>query len=425
MLAVAAAGVLASRLEPQWREKSQKSLGYRFEYWRASLALIGDAPLWGCGPGNFQAAYPRYKLPEASEEVADPHNLFLELAATAGLPALAIFGAVLAMFAWRLRAAQTAVNEEETDAESERPALVAGGAVAGALLAPWASMLIGLPTTPLVVLLVVAFLLASFSLAWPWIAHGRLSARLLGLGAAVLIVNLLAAGGIGYPAVAGSLWLLLAIALNLTPGTFHGRLGRAPAALLALFSAGLCLACYVTGYRPVVESEAHLRRAIAQPQTAEAELQAAAAADPYAARPWLELAARAYSGWRIDRRPEALERCTDSLENALRLGPQENGLWTIAGDVYLGVFSLTKRVDHAAAAVGCFRQAVAFYPNNPLLRAKLAISLKAHGAARESRLEAAEALRLDRLTPHEDKKLPADLRNTLELGPDSQPSSRP
>ncbi len=43
---------------------------------------------WGVGPGNFGGPYLKYKLPESSEEILDPHNLFLEVWATAGFWAL-------------------------------------------------------------------------------------------------------------------------------------------------------------------------------------------------------------------------------------------------------------------------------------------------------------------------------------------------
>jgi Tfp pilus assembly protein PilF len=63
--------------------------------------MIADHPWLGCGPGNFQEAYTRYKLPEASEEVADPHDFLLEVWATAGTPAAVALLAVLGLFAWR------------------------------------------------------------------------------------------------------------------------------------------------------------------------------------------------------------------------------------------------------------------------------------------------------------------------------------
>ena len=64
--------------------KAAKSFGYRLQYWQATMRMIAEHPLAGCGPGNFQDAYTAYKLPEASEEVADPHNFLLEVWATAG-----------------------------------------------------------------------------------------------------------------------------------------------------------------------------------------------------------------------------------------------------------------------------------------------------------------------------------------------------
>ena len=50
--------------------------------------MIADHPLFGIGPGQFQQFYARYKLPEASETIADPHNFLLEIWSTAGTPAL-------------------------------------------------------------------------------------------------------------------------------------------------------------------------------------------------------------------------------------------------------------------------------------------------------------------------------------------------
>jgi len=70
MAAATAGGFLA----PAW-----KSLGYRVEYWQSSMQMIADKPLLGCGPGNFQHEYTQYKLPQASEEVADPHNFIIEI----------------------------------------------------------------------------------------------------------------------------------------------------------------------------------------------------------------------------------------------------------------------------------------------------------------------------------------------------------
>ena len=44
------------------------------------------AQAWsGVGPANFAMPYLRHKLPQASEEIQDPHNMILEVWATAGI----------------------------------------------------------------------------------------------------------------------------------------------------------------------------------------------------------------------------------------------------------------------------------------------------------------------------------------------------
>ena len=66
--------------------EAPKSLSYRLEYWLATLAMLRDHAWWGVGLGNFQSYYPLYKLPTASEIVADPHNWPLDLCVSLSLP---------------------------------------------------------------------------------------------------------------------------------------------------------------------------------------------------------------------------------------------------------------------------------------------------------------------------------------------------
>ena len=57
---------------------------------------------WGVGPGNFAGPYVKYKLPEASEEILDPHNLLLEVWTTGGFWAVAGLVGALACGFWNL-----------------------------------------------------------------------------------------------------------------------------------------------------------------------------------------------------------------------------------------------------------------------------------------------------------------------------------
>lgn len=68
-----------------WSE-ALKSFSYRLEYWQATVAMIRDHVWTGVGLGNFQTYYPQYKLEQASEIVADPHNWILDIAATLSVP---------------------------------------------------------------------------------------------------------------------------------------------------------------------------------------------------------------------------------------------------------------------------------------------------------------------------------------------------
>ncbi len=57
--------------------EAPKSIAFRLEYWQAATRMIIDYPLTGVGLGNFQSYYPSYKLPAASEIIADPQQLDL------------------------------------------------------------------------------------------------------------------------------------------------------------------------------------------------------------------------------------------------------------------------------------------------------------------------------------------------------------
>ena len=95
---MAAMAIYFRGLDVQVLSEAPKAVLYRLEYWQATARIIRDYPLFGCGPGNFQEVYAAYKLPQASETVADPHNIFLELWATAGTPAVLLLLGLMVAF---------------------------------------------------------------------------------------------------------------------------------------------------------------------------------------------------------------------------------------------------------------------------------------------------------------------------------------
>lgn len=103
------------RLSP---ESIKSGLGFRFLLWRDVLKLIRNHPLVGTGPDTFFYSYSRYVSFETlylqtkgeialtlnNKIISDPHNLFLQMGATIGLPAVALFLTILIVFlstAWK------------------------------------------------------------------------------------------------------------------------------------------------------------------------------------------------------------------------------------------------------------------------------------------------------------------------------------
>jgi O-antigen ligase len=229
------AALTVGLLVPQAYSKAAASLGYRLQYWQSTAMMIEDHPWLGCGPGNFQNAYTKYKLPEASEEIADPHNFLLEIWATSGTPAMAALLAALAYFGFlicRVRACthqnDSQINDSQLGAKpasSYSTKWILAGAASGFPIAcvlgviatnppdivAWVlGIIAGLPT----LLLIVPAAACGIALLFTWIERGRLPAALPALGVAVMLVDLSTTGGFTCQGVSGSFWLLLAIGLG-------------------------------------------------------------------------------------------------------------------------------------------------------------------------------------------------------------------
>jgi O-antigen ligase len=432
--------------------RASKSFGYRVQYWQSSLDMIAEHPWVGCGPGNFQSSYTQYKLPDASEEIADPHNFLLEIWATAGTPAALAFLAVLGcwLFGRRMREADDSADGanfgsqisnlvfEISDSKSQIPdsesspdgwRQVLGGGAVGFLLAVPMGILSEAPPSALPVsglafdVAIPTFLLIGLPLAvatvaamFGWIRDGSLPRWLPGVCVAALLVNLLAAGGIAFPGIAGSLWLLLALSLDRRgQGTRPAYVAWAAAVVLV----ALLIGCYATAYRPVLTCQSELRLIEREPALAKKHIEAAAEADPLSAEPWRQMAAIMIEAW--SQCPEKVDfgRFLAARDKMLELAPNSAPLWTAAGDWASRAYAKTdqhgKRIMSEAvrSATECYGRAVQLYPNSALHRAKLAEAMLAAGDQSAARREAEMALHLDEITPHIDKKLSADVRNRL------------
>ena len=223
LAALVAATIAARGLDREVLTEAGKSLGYRLQYWRSSWAMILDHPWVGCGAGNFQDYYTQYKLPEASEEIRDPHNFLLELAATSGIPAALAMLGVLALFVggiWRAEKSAEAARISEdlsSPADDQAQCWIAGGAAAGLALAWWIGWMVALPFDAERLAIVGVVGAAVWVGLASWRRGGELRPTWVAMAVLALSVHHLAAGGISFPGVAGSFWLLLALGAATVP----------------------------------------------------------------------------------------------------------------------------------------------------------------------------------------------------------------
>lgn len=91
--AILAVGLSTGRLP-------HESLAFRWEYWTTALRVYADAPLTGVGRQNFADGYLLYKSAASTEEVKDPHNLWVSLLVELGplglMAGLLLLGSCLA-----------------------------------------------------------------------------------------------------------------------------------------------------------------------------------------------------------------------------------------------------------------------------------------------------------------------------------------
>jgi hypothetical protein len=232
------------------------------------------------------------------------------------------------------------------------------------------------------------------------------------------------------------LWLLIALGLNLRDDRPCSRQrdagGRLAAFALAAVWAAL-FGIFVGAISPFWESEDAIREAEAWMRQkppdfprATAAFERAIRADRYSARPCLGLAYLAYEEWRArDARPTDLrwKRVPILLKEAAS-PPKNPDAWTLHRDRALISRRLLDELGEGlepaqtlvlqANIVEGLRTATRLNPTAAILHAQLAEASAQMGVLADAAREAREALRLDRLTPHADRKLPAALRRRLE-----------
>ncbi len=466
VVGLAYAGMKTGRLDPQVLTESNKSFRYRREYWVGTWRAVNESSwaFWhGFGPGNFSAAYLRHKLPEASEEIKDPHNFALETWATGGIGAVAALAVALGFGFWGAFGPSRAGNHDPKpppdplEDASPPPAsarwLMAAAALGWLVVLLVGDMdLIGAGLFERWMILGAAWALAVACGGPLWVRHPIASAT-LGAAALAVLINLSAAGGIGIPTVALALWVSLALALNLRNDRPEARRrtvagGRLSAFVVAAVWVALVgtyygqVAPYLRCQAALEAAEAAMKAKPPDLERAEAYYERAKAADELSARPWFDLAMLDYAVWnargaksddlrwrkipiemfKAVERPRPTDNWSRHLERAQ--------MTTLLLSRLASSLKPLNLAEYRANVIEATRKASLLYPTNASLRARLAEASAELGMTADALKEGRSALDLDARTPHADKKLdPAIrlvwLRMKSYAHPGSAPSRRP
>lgn len=428
-LVLAVGAVAAGGLDVEVLSEAPKSLLYRLEYWQASGRMLLDHPLMGIGLGNFQANYSAYKLPQASEVIAEPHNLWVEVATAGGIPAM-LLAVCLAFAVLRgaFRLLQVKEREENPSADDAVGKLLGSGAFLGVLLGSLLAFLQGFPlsspmqggTVGLLLLGVPLAALAIFLLGTGPITAQKLSQQWgWGLLVALLVwgFNLLAAGAFVFPGVLLLFCLVVAVQ---NCSAFRGNDLQAeksspPLARLqnwgGLSLAGLLvLLCVRTEYTPTLTARGLMLETIAQLSSQRGEaierlLQETLAADPYhpeAHQLLAQLRLSQYVQSPSEKREEALEQAILDWNRVTAPSPnvyQQQVEW------YQTLYRRQPTPEYLAKARAAADEVLRRFPAGAMGHVQAAWLADLAGDKETAIRLAQEALRLDELMPHQEQKL--------------------
>jgi len=431
---IAAAAFAVGVWDREVLAEAPKSLGYRWLYWQGTGRLIAERPLLGVGLGQFRPAYLRVKLPEASEEIADPHNVLLEAWVNGGL--LAVVGLLLCGLSVFRRVGRVFESHHDGGAtwwdSKTRPTLRESsndrggwGVIGGGALAHVAILVAG-PWDDSVFALGVGW--ACGVAAWTGLVATPLC--VVGSRAALLTlgVHLLGAGGGGMPAVL--LWGLILLAMSVaerepTMPCNSGDQGlRRAASVIPTVAAGLVIVLIWRPDAACQELIADGDRAIGHRglRTADGLYVAAADRDPWNPVPRVrsgELRRQSARGLQSETLDinEMIASAILSYETAIQSDPN-NGDWRSAiGRCWFDRFQSSEESDHATNAAHWFQLASTMYPTNSAWAADWAEAAQAAGQADDARRAAEIALTQDdinRRLGHVERWLPEARRKQLE-----------
>lgn len=427
-----------------------KSLGYRIEYWKSTIAMIGDNPIWGIGPGEFQNVYPRYILPQSSEFIADPHNFALEVAALFGIPAVVAFCVffcvlLISCFKGVLDRSEISFSDNESVSSDSRvrpllPYLI--GCAIGFVLLVVCSFFQETPVD--VVLIFPAFLITSIVI----ISLRRLFIEpksrvdcfrekmfyrfIIPTIVFTTLLNLCAAGGVGYPVISLTIFFVSALCVNSNEIRYStnetsykqaiykkDRIVLKSCVAVLLFVIALF---YLTALKPrnksFLFSIIHNASNPTESQYAQ-ELREGnfGRIDKYSiavVQQFYYFATLEYANEKTDYCRDKWQRLRDDV---VRTSPNSATVNVACGDMDWNIYEQNpiENREFLSAALDFYENAVVLSPTDSSKRIKLFRALRASDAFDDAVKQARIILELDEITPHQDRKLPEDTKREVQL----------
>lgn len=430
------AAIVAASYRTEWLSGARRSLRYRLEYWRATVDMLADSPWFGAGPGNFQDRYVTYRLDQASEGIADPHNWVMETWAAGGTPAVLLLSGAIAMGC----AIVARRPELPITARRQRWAIACGTAVGlVGVLVTWISQLY-LPDFDALVLSVLAAVaiglalgpLAKTPLAQSPLANvesgvggtgGQIAVRSIAGPAVIAVaVHLLVAGGWTVPGVAVPLLVLIGITVG-APRWAGTRLDAPAAAqgerpveprhrgVIAAIGVALAIAWWSTAWLPHTRAAQGIARGDAAFNAGRIDVAAEAYRAAEQADPWDPRAAvRRADAWRWvivhHQDPAAARgRWQQAWESAIGRNPRSANAWTGRAEQRLHFFQRFGEREDLEFAREDLLRAIALSRSEVGLAAQLAVVEAALGRREAAEQWRARAEQLAAAGGHEDRQL--------------------
>ncbi|MDR1478323.1 MAG: O-antigen ligase family protein [Planctomycetaceae bacterium] len=446
---------------------AKKSFGFRLEYWSASLAMIQDYPVLGCGTGNFKHTYTHYKLPISSEEISDPHNFIFEIASNSGIPSVLIFVLAVSMICVRIRnnttddlhtssnsaiapdskfclkessvavsdlsnkKIRTDLHEQHERLKQKKrhstdwllPYLVGGliGCYVVFFISLYSESPLGIDSLFVSTLVFILFGFIGIS------RFERIPSVVILVAVIVLFVHISASSGISMTNTVILIWLLLSILANRKTSSKYTDISASELQpklryMISVIFIFIVLFVNFFGFRPVVISNGILREldlvggvdGIGRVDEQVLFVADAAKADPYSAIIQEQLARTAMVCYlREPKESKWFAMVEDAQAKAMRLAPRSGMIRYSCAEMRAEAGRRLKDVKLAESSIAIYREALKYYPNNAAIHTAFAIILYQLDMKTEAGTQAKIAINLDDQMPQPELKIKPEKREAL------------